>query len=172
MQGARWITRGASSFDRDFLDVRSLVIGHAHEEHRDYTILEKDYQSAGGDLDALHKARRNPGSEALHGYLMYRAGRPNPTDLIGAMWIIEGLGQKMASEWAKRIQESLGSSKVTTTFMSYHGENDERHLDKLYALLDRVCTDESVSQGIVMTARVVARLYAMQLEEIDNDTTP
>jgi 3-oxoacyl-[acyl-carrier-protein] synthase-3 len=40
-------------------------------------------------------------------------------------------------------------------------------MDKLYGLLDRVCTSERAAADIVMTAAVVGRLYAMQLEEID-----
>ena len=41
-------------------------------------------------------------------------------------------------------------------------------MEKLYGLIDRVCTDLEVADRIVRTAKVVGRLYAMQLEEIDN----
>lgn len=169
IEGARWITRGASSFDRTFADVRSEVIGHARDEHRDYEILERDYVAAGGGLAEIQNAERNLGTEALHAFLMYRASQPNPIDLIGAMWIIEGLGQKMAADWAQRINQCTGGDGRYTEFMSYHGANDEVHLDKLYSLLDRVCMDEQAVKQIHRTARVVARLYAMQLEEIEND---
>jgi hypothetical protein len=169
IEGSRWISRGASSFDRNFADVRSLVIGHATEEHRDYEILERDYVSAGGQLNDIQNYPRNVGSEALHGFLMYRASQTNPVDLIGAMWIIEGLGQKMASNWAKRIQELTDLDDQALSFMSYHGENDEDHLGKLYSLIDRVCENAENQRLIVRTARVVARLYLLQLEEIDNE---
>lgn len=166
IEGARWITRGASSFDRDFADVRALVIGHAREEHRDYEMLEADYVAAGGELETIREGRRNIGSEALHGFMMYRAGQPNPVDLIGAMWIIEGLGEKMAGDWARRIDEATGGDGRYTRFMRYHGEHDDAHLDKLYALVDRVCASEADRRAISRTARVVARLYALQLEEV------
>ncbi len=168
IEGSRWISRCASSFDRDYADVRSVVIGHAQEEHRDYEVLEQDYVAAGGKLEAIQSQPRNPGSEALHSFLMYRATRPNPVDLLGAMWIIEGLGNKMANEWAARIEEIIGDTEGYTRFLRYHGENDEEHMDKLYGLIDRVCTDEKAADRIVQTATVVGRLYAMQLEEIDN----
>src|SRR5690606_15017181 len=112
----RWITRCASSFDRHYADVRSIVIGHAKEEHKDYEILEQDFVAAGGELRTIQDAPRNIGSEALHGFLMYRATQPNPVDLIGAMWIIEGLGQKMASEWAVRIDDATGGDGSYTRF--------------------------------------------------------
>jgi 3-oxoacyl-[acyl-carrier-protein] synthase-3 len=168
VEGSRWIARCASSFDREHADVRSVIIGHAQEEHRDYEILESDYVTSGGDLKTLQSQPRNTGSEALHGFLMYRASQPNPGDLLGAMWIIEGLGEKMANDWASRIHELIDGSESFTRFLCYHGNNDDSHMDKLYGLIDRVCTDQDAADRIVRTAKVVARLYAMQLEEIEH----
>ena len=168
VEGARWISRCASSFDRDNADIRSVIIGHAQDEHRDYEVLETDYVTSGGDLQTLRSQPRNPGSEALHCFLMYRAGQPNPVDLLGAMWIIEGLGEKMANDWAKRVDELIGDTDEYTRFLRYHGDNDDSHMDKLYGLIDRVCTDQAAADRVVRTAKVVARLYAMQLEEIEN----
>jgi hypothetical protein len=167
IEGSRWIARAASSFDRDHADVRSTVIGHAHDEHRDYEVLEQDYVAAGGDLEALRAQPRNPGSEALHGYLMHRASEPNPVGLLGAMWIVEGLGEKMAKDWAARIEALVPIGRDGTRFLRYHGANDDAHLNKLYGLLDRLCTSDAAAQDIVRTAVVVGRLYALQLEEVD-----
>lgn len=167
IEGSRWISRCASSFDRDHADVRSVVIGHAKDEHRDYEVMEQDYTAAGGKPEDILEQQRNPGTEALHSFLMYHAGQPNPVDLLGAMWIIEGLGEKMANDWAQRIDELTGGDGSYTRFMRYHADNDSSHMDKLYGLIDRVCTSENVVNDIIRTARVVSRLYAMQLEEID-----
>ncbi len=167
VEGSRWIARCASSFDRDYADVRSVVIGHAQDEHRDYEVLEQDFVAAGGSLAQIRARRRNLGSEALHGYLMYRASEPNPVALLGAMWIIEGLGEKMANDWAGRIEELTGIDRSQTRFLRYHGHNDGAHLDKLYGLLDRVCTDDAIASDILAVAEVVARLYTLQLEEVD-----
>ena len=169
VEGSRWISRCASSFDRDHADIRSVIIGHAHDEHRDYEVLERDYVACGGKLATIRERQRNPGSEALHCFLMYRAGEPNPVELLGAMWIIEGLGEKMAKDWACRIETLTGVGEDATRFLRYHGSNDDSHMDKLYGLLDRVCTSEPVADGILRTAAVVSRLYALQLEEIDDD---
>jgi hypothetical protein len=167
IEGSRWIARCASSFDRDHADVRSIVLGHAQDEHRDYEVLERDFVTLGGDLTAIRSRPKNPGSEALHAFLMHKAGEPNPGALLGAMWIVEGLGEKMAANWADRIEALTGCSRDATRFLRYHGGNDESHMNKLYALVDRICTSEARSDDVVMTARVVARLYAWQLEEID-----
>lgn len=168
IEGSRWISRSASSFDRDHSDIRSSVIQHAHEEHRDYLLLESDYVAAGGALEEITSAKKNIGSEALHGFLMYRASQPNPVDLIGAMWIIEGLGNKMAVKWSKFINEQFTFKNTATSFMDYHSENDEHHLAELYNLIDRVATSTQNIDDIIRTAKVVAKLYQMQLEEVDN----
>ena len=168
VEGARWISRCASSFDRDHADIRSVVIGHAKDEHRDYEVLESDYVALGGELADIQNQRRNIGSESLHAFLMYRASQPNPTELLGAMWIIEGLGEKMASSWADRIEELTGCGPEATRFIRYHGDNDDSHLEKLYGMLDRSCTSPQRADAIVKTARVVGRLYALQLEELEH----
>lgn len=167
VEGARWISRCASSFDRDHADVRSVIIGHAKDEHRDYEILEADFVATGGDLAEIRQKSRNPGSEALHAFLMYRASQPNPADMLGAMWIIEGLGDKMVNDWAVRIEELLGGSGENTRFLRYHATNDDSHMDKLYGLIDRLCVTQKIANDVLRTANVVGRLYAMQLEEIE-----
>jgi hypothetical protein len=169
IEGSRWISRGASSFDRNHSDVRSIVIGHAQGEHRDYEILERDFVDCGGNADQIRTRPRNCGSEALHGYLMHRASEPNPYGLLGAMWIIEGLGEKMASDWAARIEGIPGVGASVTRFLRYHGASDGSHMNKLYSLLQRICTSPEIAADIVLVATVVGRLYAMQLEEIDHD---
>ena len=168
VEGARWMTRSASSFDRNYRDVRSQVISHAREEHKDFEILERDYVATGGNLDDIQSADRNPGTEALHAFLMYRASQPNPIDMLGAMWIIEGLGQKMATGWAQQIDAMTQSKGDYTRFMHFHGTSDDAHIGRLYQLLDRVCETEAQQKSIVRTAKVVGRLYAMQLELIDD----
>lgn len=168
IEGSRWISRTASSFDRNYSDVRSMIIKHAFDEHKDFNMLEIDYISAGGKIEDIQDGERNPGSEALHGYLMYRASLPNPVELVGAMWIIEGLGNKMSLNWAKLVNEQFKPEKNITQFLSYHGENDEHHMNELYELVDRIATSKESVAAIVKTAKVVGKLYCLQLEEIDN----
>lgn len=167
IEGSRWIARTASSFDSEYSEIRSRIIQHAMDEHKDYELIEKDYIASGGDLEDIQGMSKNVGSEALHGFLMYRSSRPNPIDLLGAMWIIEGLGEKMASSWAERIQELTGLGEDSTRFMAYHGHNDEDHMQLFYEMLEVVCISQKSVDIIVKTAKVVARLYRLQLEEIE-----
>jgi 3-oxoacyl-[acyl-carrier-protein] synthase-3 len=54
------------------------------------------------------------------------------------------------------------------SFLSYHGRNDEVHFDKLENAIQSAFVDRRAAEGIVQTAKVTARLYVLQLEELDH----
>ena len=168
VDGSLWISRAASNFDVEHFDLRAAAIRHAEEEHRDYHMLERDYVAVGGSLDELRAGRKNVGSEALSGYMFHYADRPNPTGLLGAMYIIEGLGAQRAAGWARRFQEVLGLADNQVHFMVYHQEADGEHTGNMNAILTSGIISDEDADEIVRCAQVVARLYALQLEELDN----
>ncbi|MBM0743392.1 StlD/DarB family beta-ketosynthase [Phormidium sp. CLA17] len=164
VEGARWIARAASNMS-DFR-LRSTFIGHAQDEHRDFQMLERNYVSVGGELQEIEQAEKNLGSEALSAFIFHQASRENPVDLIGSMFIIEGLGNNLAAQWATQIKQTLGLKDEQVSFLAYHGANDEAHIGKLNAILNAEWMTLEIAQRIVKTAQVTARLYLMQLEEI------
>jgi len=168
VDGSAWISRAASSFDVDHFELRAAAIKHAEEEHRDYLMLERDYVSVGGNLDELRAGRKNVGSEALSAYLFHYASRPNPTGLLGAMFIIEGLGAQRAAGWASQFQEVLGLADNQVYFMRYHEQADAAHTGDMEAILTSGLVDDAAADEVVRCAQVVARLYALQLEELDH----
>lgn len=167
VDGSPWISRAASNFDITHFELRAAAIRHAEEEHRDYLMIERDYVSVGGSLDELRAGRKNVGSEALSGYMFTYADRPNPVGLLGAMFIIEGLGARRAAGWAARFQEVLGLADNQVHFMTYHEQADAQHTGGLEAILTSGIIDDAAADEIVRCAEVVARLYALQLEELD-----
>lgn len=168
MEGARWIARAASSVSIELFPLRSMFIQHAGEEHRDYQMIERDYVSVGGDLDEMYRQPKNVGSEALSSFMFHHAGQPDPLDLVGAMFIIEGLGTRKASEWAAKLITQLSLTEQQVSFLRYHGKNDDDHFERLRDVIRSGAIDDAVARRIVKTAKVTARLYALQLEEIDN----
>lgn len=168
VEGGRWIARAASNISYEAFDLRSAFIGHAQDEHRDFQMLERDFVSTGGSLEEIRKAEKNIGSEAFSAWMFQRAGRENPFDLLGAMFIIEGLGQRMASKWGERIRKQLDLKPDQVSFLLYHGANDENHLEKFQKAVESGILTEDVAKQIVKTAKVTARLYCLQLEEIGN----
>lgn len=168
VDGSLWISRAASNFDMDHFEVRSAAMHHAEEEHRDYQMIERDYVAIGGTLEEIRAGRKNIGSEALSGYMFHYASQPNPVGLMGAMFIIEGLGANKAAEWASRFQEVLGLADNQVHFMKYHHEADAEHTGNLEAVMTGGIVDDQGAADIVRCAQVVARLYAMQLAELDS----
>ena len=77
--------------------------------NRDFELLERNYVSVGGELTAIRGAEKNVGSEALSAWMFHRASQENPLDLLGAMFIIEGLGSQLAARWGGLIKEQLGA---------------------------------------------------------------
>jgi 3-oxoacyl-[acyl-carrier-protein] synthase-3 len=164
--GALWMSRAASNIDEQQLELRSLLMKHAVTEHRDFRLLDVDFVASGGDLSVIQNGEKNVGSEALSAWMFHEAGKPNPFGLLGAMWIIEGLGSIKAQEWGRRVKETLGLPDEAVRFLLYHGENDAQHIEEFKAMLAMVLPDEAASKRIVRTAQVTARLYALQIEEI------
>lgn len=167
VDGSLWIARAASNFDMDHFDLRSAAIGHALEEHRDHLLLQRDYLAIGGDLEVLQAGRKNVGSQALSGYMFHVASQPNPVACLGAMFIIEGLGAQKAGEWGRRFAEVLGLAANQVHFMTYHAEADVEHTGTMDAFLSSDRLDADAQDAIVSCAKVVARLYVMQLTELD-----
>ena len=168
IDGGRWIALAASSMSIELSPVRSLLIRHAAEEHMDYRMLEHDFTSTGGDPDTIVAQPKNIGSEAFSAYMFREASQPDPLHLFGAMFVIEGLGACKAALWAAGIQRSLGLDDSQVRFLAYHGVNDDSHYDKLRGILTNPLVDRSVAERLVRTAKVVARLYSLQLEELGN----
>jgi 3-oxoacyl-[acyl-carrier-protein] synthase III len=169
VEGARWIARASSSIDERWFELRSTFMKHAITEHRDFKMIEQDYVSVGGRLEDILAAPKNIGTEALNAFIFHRAGQPNPFDLLGAMFIIEGLGQKKAAEWGRAIRDQLGLKNEQVSFLLYHGENDEAHMQEFEDTLSSgILAIPDMDKAILKTAKVTARLYRLQLEELGN----
>jgi 3-oxoacyl-[acyl-carrier-protein] synthase III len=168
IDGSRWISRAASNLTREHFPLRSAFIGHSQDEHRDFELIERDYVAVGGNLAEIQSGTKNIGSTALSEFILSRASRENPFDLIGAMFIIEGLGRRVAGRWAELIRQQLSLSQEQVSFLSYHSASDDIHFERLDAAVQSGILTEDLVADIVKTAKVVARLYLLQLEEIGN----
>lgn len=164
--GALWMSRAASNIGEDHLELRSTLMKHAVTEHRDFRLLEQDFVASGGDIADILSAKKNVGSEALSAWMFHEASKPDPFGLLGAMWIIEGLGSIKAKPWGLKVRERLNLPDDALRFLLYHGDNDVGHMEEFREMLAMVLPDEAVAERIVTTAKVTARLYVLQIEEI------
>jgi 3-oxoacyl-[acyl-carrier-protein] synthase-3 len=165
VDGGCWIARAASHVTADYFPLRSTFMRHAVTEHKDFQMLEANYVAMGGTLDEIRAGDKNIGSEAISAFMFHRASQPNPFDLLGAMFLIEGLGST-ATRWGQIIKDHLELEDKQISFLLYHGENDMDHLAEFNAWLHQVQDIEGINDRIVRTAEIVSRLYVMQLEEI------
>ena len=173
IEGSRWISRASSHLSPANEELRSLFVRHSAAEHRDFRLLEQDYVASGGKLEDIQSGQKNIGSEALSAFMYQAASKTDPLGLLGAMFIIEGLGNRMAGPWAASIREQLDLPEDAVRFLSYHGENDSEHLDMFedavrLAVTSSGADGDAISTDIVRHAKVVARLYRLQLEELDH----
>jgi 3-oxoacyl-[acyl-carrier-protein] synthase-3 len=166
-EGSLWMREAAASLSGDLAVLANLIDLHADDEQNDFQILYQDYQAAGGKL-ALDDLRRNPGGEALNSYLHALAATPNPIGLLGAIYIIEGTGQRIVPTLLPLLRAQLTLPAQAFRFLEYHGANDEHHLARwLGAVEITLAIDPSAAPAILATAKRCAQLYLMQFEHIE-----
>ena len=130
-----------------------MFISHAGDEHRDFQMLERDYCAVGGSLEEIVNTPKNIGSEALSAFMFHRASQPDPLDLLGAMFVIEGLGKHKAGRWAEALKKQLKLTNKEVSFLTYHGQNDDNHFDRLRDVLTSGVVDDAVARRIVRRPR-------------------
>ena len=129
VDGGRWISLAAANFSAELFWLRSAAIQHAAAEHRDFQMLDHDYAAVGGDPEVIAATPPNIGSAALSSFVFYRAGLPDPVDLLGAMFVIEGprraegcrlgrLSCRSAWAWPMTRSASCATTRPATTSTS------------------------------------------------------
>jgi 3-oxoacyl-[acyl-carrier-protein] synthase-3 len=167
-EGSRWMREAIASMRPPFVALGAIVETHASEEQFDFRILFDDYRTAGGTVANLDELRRTPGGEALNSYLHAKAATESPVGLLGAIYVIEGTGQRIIPALLPLVQAQLKLGPQAWRFLAYHGANDENHLARwLRAVQLVLAADPSgrVDADIVDTARRTAQLYLMQWED-------
>jgi 3-oxoacyl-[acyl-carrier-protein] synthase-3 len=168
-EGSRWMREGAASVQAPFLALRALIETHAGDEQDDFQILFDDYRKAGGTIENIDDLRRNPGGEALNSYLHALAATPNPLGLLGAIYIIEGTGQRIIPALLPLMKACPDLPADAFRFLDYHGANDEHHLARWLHAIEIVLAHDADGSGaaaISATARRTASLYLMQFEHV------
>lgn len=168
-EGSLWMREGAASLSEPYQALSSLIGVHAGEEQNDFQILFSDYRKAGGTVERIEDLRRNPGGEALNAYLHALAATRDPIGLLGAIYIIEGTGQRIVPALLPLLKASLRLPPDAFRFLEYHGHNDENHLNRWLFAVEMVMAVEGQARAarqIADTARHTAALYLMQFQHI------
>ena len=167
-EGSQWMRTGAEHLDERHGALAQLVRKHAGEEQFDYKILFDDYRRAGGDAPSIDALVRNPGGEALNAYVHALARQPNAIGLLGAIYIIEGTGQRIIPALLPLLRKQLDIPEQAFRFLSYHGENDASHLARWLTGVEIALglDPTSAAAQIAAVARSTAELYLLQMEHV------
>ena len=149
-------------------ELRSAFIKHTAAEHKDFQILERNFVALGESMEDIQTGNKNIGSVALTSFMFQQASKNNPIDLLGAMFIIEGIGKRLAGYWGDMIKDQLELDKEQVSFFTYHGVADENHFHRLEEALNHPFMNMDLAKQIAKTAKTTAKLYEMQLEELGN----
>ncbi len=167
-EGSRWMREAIAHMRAPYEALGAIVETHASEEQFDFKILFDDYRSAGGQAESIDALRRNPGGEALNAYLHAQAATESPVGLLGAIYVIEGTGQRIIPALLPLLQAQLKLPPNAYRFLAYHGANDENHLARWLRAVQLVLAADpsgAADAAIVATARRTAQLYLMQWED-------
>ncbi|MFT5172066.1 MAG: 3-oxoacyl-[acyl-carrier-protein] synthase-3, partial [Gammaproteobacteria bacterium] len=167
-EGSLWMREAAMNVHAPYESLRALVEAHANDEQFDYQILFDDYRAVGGSIESIDLLERNAGGEALNAYMHRKASESNPIGLLGAIYIIEGTGQRIIPHLLPRLRACLDMPQRVFRFLHYHGENDIEHLARWMKAVEIVLAVDATHQAgesIITTARDTANLYLMQLEQ-------
>lgn len=165
-EGSKWMREAVASLTDEYAELANLISTHAGEEQNDFKILYEDYLSAGG-TETLDNLRRNPGGDALNTYLHALAATKNPLGLLGAIYIIEGTGQRIVPALLPLLRKQVDLPASAFRFLEYHGANDEHHLARWLSAVELVLAkDTKAANAILATAKRTAQLYLMQFEHI------
>ena len=168
-EGSLWMREGAASLSAPFQPLAALIGVHAGEEQNDFRILFDDYRKAGGAEPDITQLCRNPGGEALNAYLHRLAATTDPFGLLGAIYIIEGTGQRIVPALLPLLRAALPLPPDAFRFLEYHGHNDENHLARWLTAVEMVIAldpEGRAAQQIIGTARHTAALYLMQFQHV------
>ena len=84
------------------------------------------------------------------------------------MFIIEGIGKRLAAFWGEMIMDQLNLEENQVSFFTYHGVADENHFHNLEKALNHPLMHMDLAKQIAKTAKTTAKLWHMQLEELGN----
>jgi 3-oxoacyl-[acyl-carrier-protein] synthase-3 len=168
-EGSHWMRRALGNIRAPFEALVPLIHAHAGDEQDDYAILFEDYRRIGGEATHYDQLRRNPGGEALNAYMFALAEQENPVGLLGAIYIIEGTGQRVIPQLLPSMLEQSQLPGNAFRFLRYHGDNDQAHLARWLSAVDIVLAHDPEGrhrQAIVDTARATSELYLLQFRGV------
>ncbi len=162
----RFLAVAAARFGYGYEAIRRRFLKHTTEEFGHELFALKDLETLGGDPEQAKKAEPLISTTALVAFHYYWADRVNPVGLFGTIYTLEGLGQGVASGVAEALVKGLKIPKTAVTFLSSHGEFDQKHMAEARQMVEKHVKEEQDERDIVYCSRAAFELYTWMFDQI------
>ena len=149
-------------------DIRYALYQHiAEEKGHEKWVLEDAEAIAGPEFRRRVETERPSWQiDALVAYNYYLVDRVHPVSVLGMVFMLELISQRLATKVAASVRQSLGLSPLSDSgvkFLSHHGPADERHLQDMAATINGI-VDERLQHIVARAVDVNFRLFAASLD--------
>jgi len=166
--GSLWISRLASKISMEHFALRSYFIEHALYGHKDYQMLDADFAAIGGQKSVIEAISPNLGTQALSAWMYQQAEIENPFQILGAMYIIEGMSSRIAPRWTENLRQCLQLTDQQMSFLVHHTKHEDSHVTgPIEEFLNSEFLTEDLVERVVRCAKVTAELYVLQFQMLN-----
>jgi pyrroloquinoline quinone (PQQ) biosynthesis protein C len=149
--------------------LRIAMAEYIEEETGHEEWILNDIRAAGGDPEAVRKARPDLPAELMVAYAYDTIHRGNPVGFLGMVLVLEGTSVQMATQAAKALKESLRLPDTAFSYLTSHGALDVGHTRFYETLVNRL-DDPADREAVIHCARVFYRLYGDIFRALARDT--
>lgn len=138
--------------------LRVAMAEYIEEETGHEEWILNDIRAAGGDAEAVRRARPGVAAELMVAYAYDTIHRGNPVGFLGMVLVLEGTSVQVATRAAQALKASLGLPDAAFSYLTSHGALDVGHTRFFETLVNRL-EDPADREAVIHCARVFYRLY-------------
>lgn len=150
---------------------RAALDDYIAEEAGHETWILNDIRQCGGDPDAVRQGRPREATQRMVDYVYDYIAEDNPMGVFGMVLVLEGASVSLAAQGVAALSASLGLGPDCFSYLSSHGDLDQKHMAFFNDLMDGV-DDPDDQAAIIEVAKRVHDLYAGVFEAIPRHLEP
>jgi pyrroloquinoline quinone (PQQ) biosynthesis protein C len=148
--------------------LREALVEYVKEEVGHQEWILNDIQHTGGDAARVRHDTPSEATEIMVAFAYDYVSRINPVGFFGMVFVLEGTSTQLATQAADTLQQTLGLSHQSVTYLSSHGELDVSHMQFFASLMNQI-SNPSDQQAIIHMAKRMFVLFANMFRSIPFD---
>lgn len=142
--------------DKEWL--RNAIAEYIEEEVGHQEWILNDIAATGMDAELVRNGKPHFSTELMVAYAYDTIQRGNPVAFFGMVLVLEGTSIALATNAAKKIQQSLDLPDAAFSYLRSHGSLDVQHMKFFETLMNKI--DDSEDQSAIMhAAKMFYKLY-------------